>query len=299
VRTIAMIKTPTREKFTLKGKLIRRKLRRIRKQINPFEPSLKNSPIIFANSFPKSGTHLLIQIMKGFSIIGPAVDSGLPAITTFDGYTGRQKSEEEIITELKRLFPGDIAYGHLHADPKISDLLCQKNFFTVFIIRDPRDVAVSHVHYLTDMEKKHIHHDYYQNILHTFDDRLETSIKGINLDSKNNGMPNIYERFSPYLGWLDLPQILTIQYEELITQQETTLKKILSQVIQKGFQINTPQDNALRILSDCINPETSPTFRSGIIGSWKLSFNDHNKDLFKQISGDLLIKLGYEENTNW
>jgi len=299
VRTIAMIKTPTREKLTLKGKLIRRKLRRIRKQINPYEPSLKNSPIIFANSFPKSGTHLLIQIMKGFSIIGPAVDSGLPAITTFDGYIGRQKSEEEIITELKRLLPGDIAYGHLHADPEISDLLCQKYFFTVFIIRDPRDVAVSHVHYLTNMEKKHIHHDYYQNTLHTFDDRLETSISGISSNSRNNKMPNIYERFLPYLGWLDLPQISTIQYEELIAQQEEILKKILNQVLQKGFQINTSQDNALRILSECINPESSPTFRSGKIGSWISSFNDHNKDIFKEISGDLLIRLGYEENTNW
>ena len=299
MRTIAMIKTPTREKLTLKGKLIRRKLRRIRKQINPYEPSLKNSPIIFANSFPKSGTHLLIQIMKGFSIIGPAVDSGLPAITTFDGYIGRQKSEEEIITELKRLLPGDIAYGHLHADPEISDLLCQKYFFTVFIIRDPRDVAVSHVHYLTNMEKKHIHHDYYQNTLHTFDDRLETSISGISSNSRNNKMPNIYERFLPYLGWLDLPQISTIQYEELIAQQEEILKKILNQVLQKGFQINTSQDNALRILSECINPESSPTFRSGKIGSWISSFNDHNKDIFKEISGDLLIRLGYEENTNW
>jgi len=237
--------------------------------------------------------------MKGFSFLGPAVDSGLPAITTFDGYTGRERFEDEILVDLKRLLPGDIAYGHLHADPKISNLLCQENFFTVFIIRDPRDVAVSHVHYITDMEKKHIHHDYYQNSLHSFSDRLETSIKGIPSKSNSTTMPNIYERFLPYLGWLDLPQILTIHYEDLIEHQVNSLKTILDQAIQKGFVIRTSQNHAIDILSQCINPESSPTFRSGKIGSWKSSFNDQNKKLFKQISGDLLIRLGYEENTNW
>ena len=30
-----------------------------------------------------------------------------------------------------------------------------------FILRDPRDVVVSHVHYITEMEPNHIHHRYY------------------------------------------------------------------------------------------------------------------------------------------
>lgn len=112
-------------------------------------------------------------------------------------------------------------------------------------------------------------------------------------------MPNINERFLPYLGWLDLPQILTIYYEDLITHQKETLNKILTHAIQHNFQINTSQSHAIEILSQSINPESSPTFRSGKIGSWKSNFNAQNKNTFKQITGDLLIRLGYEENTNW
>ncbi|RMF47890.1 MAG: hypothetical protein D6755_04510, partial [Anaerolineae bacterium] len=46
--------------------------------------SLRDAPVLFANSFPKSGTHLLTQILQGMTHLGPAVDSGLPAVLTYE-----------------------------------------------------------------------------------------------------------------------------------------------------------------------------------------------------------------------
>ena len=60
-------------------------------------------PVLLANSFPKSGTHLLTQVLQGFPSIGPAVDSGLPAIVTYEGDTGRQRQAVEILADLERL----------------------------------------------------------------------------------------------------------------------------------------------------------------------------------------------------
>ena len=136
------------------AKLARRTLRRFNQMARYRRLSLGEVPILFANSFPKSGTHLLTQVLQGFTRLGPVVDSGLPAIVTYDGPTGEPRPAGSILNDLNRLLPGDIGYGHLHATPEIVAYLCQDSFVSYFILRDPRDVVVSHVHYVTDMAPK-------------------------------------------------------------------------------------------------------------------------------------------------
>jgi hypothetical protein len=48
-----------------------------------------------------------------------------------------------------------------------------------------------------------------------------------------------------------------------------------------------------------INPKKSPTFHSGKTGKWKKHFTDEHKKIFKDMAGDLLVKLGYEKNNDW
>lgn len=242
---------------------------------------------------------MLTQILKGFTIIGPAVDSGLPAIVTFEGKSGRQRTEVEILKDLKRLLPGDIAYGHLHATPQVVSFVSQANYATFFILRDPRDVAVSHAHYVTEMEPNHAHHRYYREVLKTFDQRLQTSIVGIPTDGSETGLPDIFQRFKSYLGWLNHPEILTLHFEDLITEQTETLGVILDHAIAHNYHLTCKRDQAIEILSKSIDPQASPTFRSGKIGSWQSCFNETHKHLFKDIAGKLLIQLGYENSLNW
>jgi hypothetical protein len=40
-------------------------------------------------------------------------------------------------------------------------------------------------------------------------------------------------------------------------------------------------------------------YRKGIAGDWKNHFTAEDKALFKDIAGDLLIRLGYEQNLSW
>jgi hypothetical protein len=53
------------------------------------------------------------------------------------------------------------------------------------------------------------------------------------------------------------------------------------------------------ILIDAIQPKKSHTFRSGRTGGWVNHFSEEHKKLFKEITGDLLVRLGYEENNDW
>jgi hypothetical protein len=70
-------------------------------------------------------------------------------------------------------------------------------------------------------------------------------------------------------------------------------------VEKTGYKIPTPREKALSVLVDAIRPKKSHTFRSGKTGGWKQYFMDDHKSLFKDVAGDLLVKLGYEENNNW
>jgi len=289
----------------LNARILRRGARRV--IYNFGHGSLNNSPVFFANSFPKSGTHLLTQVLKGFTKIGPAVDSGLLAVVTFDGFTGRQRSRDEIMMDLKRLLPGDIAYGHVHAFPEAVSYLCKEGVAAYFILRDPRDVVVSHVHYVAEMAPNHIHHRYYHETLKTFDERLCASIQGVSAEQLSAALgfsvieplPDIRTRFEPYLDWLVHPEVKVLRYEDLISHRREIIGDLLDHAIQRGFIIDKIRDSTISILENSINPRQSPTFRSGKIGDWPNWFNARHKQLFKQISSELIIQLGYEFNPDW
>lgn len=304
-----------RSKLLLQARLLRRAWRRHSQARRYGRAVLDRSPVLFANSFPKSGTHLLTQIMHGFAALGPAIDSGLPAVVTYEGDTGRQRPETEIVGDLQRLLPGDIAYGHVHALPGAIEQLSKENVAAFFILRDPRDVVVSHAHYITEMESRHIHHLYYRQALPDFDARLSASIAGISGSDlaaaglvgaqpsarleNEMALPDILARFQPYVGWLAVPQVLLLRFEDLVNQRQIMLEKILQHAVSHGFSLNTTPEKAIQILEYSINPQRSPTFRSGKTGGWRAAFKSEHKALFQQVSGDLLLRLGYETNDDW
>ena len=281
----------------LAAKLGRRQLRRARQALRYGPKALADTPIMFGNSFPKSGTHLLTQVLTGFSALGPVVDSGLPAILTFDGPTGTPRPAAAIRRELARLHPGDVAYGHLHATPEAVDALCRDGVAPYFILRDPRDVVVSHVFYVAEKAPNHVHHDYYRHTLKDFDERLRVSMLG--RPELDIPFPDIRERFAPYMPWLERPEVLLLRFEDFITQPRQTLDCVFDHAIQRGFTCNVAREQAIEVLLARIQPQNSPTFRSGKVGGWKEHFSEAHKTLFKEVSGDLLVRLGYAENADW
>jgi hypothetical protein len=145
------------------------------------------------------------------------------------------------------------------------------------------------------MEARHVHHAYYQS-LPDFDARLKVSILG--RPEADIEFPNIAERFAPYLDWLNQPEVLTIHFEDLIQDRVQTLNRIIDHFLAR-VPLQTSRQLILDSLESSINPTKSPTFRSGKTGEWKKHFTDEHKRIFKDVAGDLLVKLGYEENNDW
>ena len=252
-------------------------------------------PILLGISFPKSGTHLLDQILLGFSNVAPFSKRVHSFYAEYEGESGRKRSPEQALAWLDSLHPRDVASAHLFARPDVIKRVSSHKFVPYFIFRDPRDVVVSHVFYVTDMEARHVHHEYYQS-LPDFNTRLNVSMLG-RADTKTEFL-NIADRFAPYLGWLEHDEILAIHFEDLIHERAATLTRIMDHLLPRA-PLPTTRQLILNSLETSINPKKSPTFRSGKTGEWKKYFTDQHKKIFKDVAGDLLIKLGYEKDSEW
>ena len=252
-------------------------------------------PTLLGISFPKSGTHLLDQILLGFSNVAPFSKRVHSFYAEYEGESGAKRNPEQALTWLDSLRPLDVASAHLFARPDAIKRVCSPKFVPYFIFRDPRDVVVSHVFYVTDMEAHHVHHEYYQS-LPDFNARLTVSILG--RPDANIEFLNIADRFAPYLGWLDHPEVLSIHFEDLILDRDAALTRIMNHLLSRA-SLPTSRRLILDALETSINPKKSPTFRSGKTGEWRKHFTDEHRKIFKNVAGDLLMKLGYEKDNNW
>jgi hypothetical protein len=260
--------------------------------------TFNDAPPIFGNSKPKSGSHLLLQILNGFTQTMPYKYVAADPIRTIEKQ-GRRKKKEEILNELQQIPYGVIGWGYLEASPENVEFLCQPNRVNYFIYRDPRDMLVSQVFFATDMHEEHGMHEYYRS-LPDFEERLKVAITGIDRDGLY--MVSVKQRYEGVFQWLDVSRqrnVMCIRFEDLINYRESTLNAMLDEVERTGYKIPTPRERALSILVDAIQPKKSHTFRSGKTGGWREHFTQEHKILFKDVAGDLLIKLGYETGNDW
>ncbi|GJQ35451.1 MAG: hypothetical protein JETCAE01_14610 [Anaerolineaceae bacterium] len=257
--------------------------------------SFDEAPPIFGNSKPKSGSHLLLQILNGFTRIMPYKYVEAEPVRTITK-DGRRKTEEEILDELIRIPRGVIGWGYVDATPENASFLTASGRVNFFIYRDPRDMLVSQVFFATDMHEEHGMHEYY-NSLPDFNARLNVAITGI--EKGGLKMVSVKQRYEGVFQWLEQKNVMSLRFEDLINNRDATLLAMLDEVEKTGYKIPTQREKALQILVDAIQPKKSHTFRSGKTGGWKEHFNKEHKKLFKDVAGDLLVKLRYEKNNDW
>jgi hypothetical protein len=257
--------------------------------------SFNDAPPIFGNAKPKSGSHLLLQILNGFTKLMPYKYVEADPVRTITR-EGRRKTEEEVLNELEQLPQGVIGWGYVEPSPENVAFLCQPHRVNYFIYRDPRDMLVSQVFFATDMNEEHGMHEYYKS-LPDFGERLKVAITGIDQDGLY--MVSVQQRYASVFEWQEQPNVMCIRFEDLINDRDVTLDAMLDEVESIGYKIPTPREKALSILIEAIQPKKSHTFRSGKVGGWQEHFTEEHKQLFKDVSGDLLVRLGYEKNEDW
>lgn len=276
-------------------KIARWRLRRTAASLRWGKPLLAQAPAVLGNAMPKSGSHLIIQVLQGLTRIGPFVNPGFPPVNRAED--NRKLPEAAILANIQRMQPGDIGYGYLGASEPYLSTLTQTGRATIFVFRDPRDMIVSHIFYATDMHTGHWMHRYYTQELHTMEERINAAIHGVGVPGSE--LTPIRRRYDGYLGWMERPQVLCLSFEDLILNRQTALGSLLDYIESRGYQPDLPRPQALAALEIAIAPRKSGTFRKGQPGNWREHFTPANISAFKENTGDLLVRLGYESDNDW
>lgn len=253
------------------------------------------TPPALANSFPKSGTHLLDQIVAGLPgrrHYGEFVAS----LTSSFRFTRRPL--DAICTRLRTSVPGEVIRGHLYYDSQTADVLAELNFVQYFIYRDPRDVVVSEAHYLRSINRWHRLHRYFRDAA-SLEDAISLSIRGMPEHADEFEYAPIGERFEDFAGWIDRDDAFAVRFEDLISERQMdVIGKMAEFYCARSTQPLDPAALAPAMQSS-IDPGKSHTYRKGSSGGWQVSFTDKHRELFKQHGGEMLVKYGFESDMNW
>ena len=252
-------------------------------------------PPVLANSFPKSGTHLLVQILEG---LPDRANYGEFLGSVISSFQFRERTAENTCRFIRRFVPGEIVRGHLYFDPRYAEQLAERNVVHYFIYRDPRDVVVSEAHYLREMNRWHRLTPYFRK-LESIDDAIMLSINGLEPPVAGIDFPNIAERFARYRGWLSDSGCFTLKFEDLISERRPELIQQLAEFYVRQSGVTLDLAACVAEMSGRIAPQKSHTFRSGKKAGWQREFTAAHRERFAEIAGDLLVELGYEPNLDW
>ena len=262
----------------------------------------RNKLFVLCNSYPKSGTHLLYQILYSLPGLEKWDD-----IVSVQALCGIMNTTDHIRWKIGSAPNNSVVRCHLMYCDEIRQLLQEFNCKIIFIYRDLRDVAVSHARWVTKEPKIFLHPYYLQ--LNDFDRQLMSSIKGVpvgTLFGSNLSQPDIGQDFSRWRGWINEPTALAVKFEDLVGargggSEETRIKTIQRIVDYLNVNLSLEQIRT-NFTSEIMNPQESHTFRKGgkgKLGEWKKVFKPKHKTAFKKVAGKTLIDLGYEQNLDW
>lgn len=259
------------------------------------------TPRVLCNSFPKSGTHLLAQILLQFDRVTNWND-----IISVQSLSGVMNTARHIEWKLKSAPPGSLVRSHLMHAPEVLDVLQQVPLKRLFIYRDLRDVAVSHANWVLKEPRIFLHDVYKQ--LPDFDACLMASIKGTPLGSpfgSNVSQPDIGTDFSRWHGWVSDADTLAIKFEDLVGERgggDEAVRLDYVRRIAKLLGEDLDEAKLEEFGSVAMDPSKSHTFRKGnkgAIGGWRNRFKPDHVEAFKLVAGQTLVDLGYETGLDW
>jgi len=195
-----------------------------------------------------------------------------------------------------------IIHSHTRYNPRLKNV--------VYLVRDGRDVMVSYYfHRQRGLGTR------YRNACLKWMKKVYG--REIDMNDVDAYLPRFieYEMETPSItqlnwpdhinDWLNKPDVICIKYEDLLTNGSETLKYICDNISDKNIDIS--RTNTVIDLYSFKNmtkrkageEDRSSFLRKGISGDWKNHFNKEAVNIFNHYAGDTLIKLGYENNTDW
>lgn len=250
------------------------------------------TPPIYINSIPKAGTHLVSSVLdqvSGLSFSGEVLVHDFVA-TERSPYEGRMPvyDRSKLERAMRRLPAGTYANCHLYYDRFTATLLSAPTVGAVFIIRDPRDILISQLHYIEQFPG-HERHRFLMSEYSTASERLTALIAGWPPQRGVRGMADVGERLRAFSGWMSV--LPTFRFEEFAAApSEDHLTASLERLRRA---VGVPDSVGNDILRRGIGNRWSPTMNAGTVHAWRDYFDNEHARLFDSLASDEMAQFGY------
>lgn len=259
---------------------------------------------LLCTAIPKSGTHLIKEML-----------GKVREIRRKPLLLGPREPTRLYREPLERMPLNRYAYGHLGVTPKTEKLVRDFDMSVLVMLRDPRDVVVSHVDHAYRL-KPSILKSFYSSLPNDHE-RLKAAIRGVPADgyprdreveaeegyNMLSGYADIGTVCRSYMGWEKLPgvRVHVVHYRDLIGEKGGGTREQQQQAVRKIIEflkLEYSDAEIDRICGKTYNTR-SATFNRGGQGRWREAFDEELKDLFKEYAARELVELGYEKDDNW
>ena len=205
-------------------------------------------------------------------------------------------SRRWLTRRLSKVPDGGFVNAHCIYTPELADLFRQEGMRTVCILRDPRDVAVSQMHYIKQLENHFAHEGYMA--LPSDSERLLVSIRGGELGGRK--LQSLDERYRQFLRWERDGGAAVVKFEDLVgTKGGGSAEAQRLAVVGVARRLGVEVEEATMGVVEEELFGVGRTFRKGQIGGWREEFSAEHERAVEEVLGSLLVELGYEAGPNW
>lgn len=265
---------------------------------------------------PPTFVHQRLKPLFGFRkpedvmAIGPHLVEGgrLPALrrllrgrgetVTVGVVTPKQISRRWLAHRLSLVPDSCFVNAHCIYTPGLADFFRKEGMRSVCLLRDPRDLAVSQMHYLKDNPPRNFSAHKAFMALPTDHERLLVCIRGGNLGGVQ--LQSLDQRYRQFLGWERDEGAMVVKFEDLVGPKGGASIESQRRAVERvAAHVGTKISERTMDLVDKNLFGVGRTFRKGRIGGWQDEFSDEHEQAAKEVVGPLLVELGYEAAPNW
>jgi hypothetical protein len=192
---------------------------------------------------------------------------------------------------LSRVPDGCFVTAHCIYSPELASLFAKAHMRVVCILRDPRDVAVSQMHYIKQKKRHPIHEAFMA--LPSDEERLLFSIRGGVLGGRE--LLSLDERYRQFVGWQRDENSVLVKFEDLVGPKgggSAEAQRATVERVARHLGVSEGEEIAPSIEEDLFG--LGRTFRKGQIGGWRSAFSEQHVRATNEVAGPLLAELGYE-----
>jgi hypothetical protein len=246
-----------------------------RRTRDPFRPELGRALLVHC-SHHKVGTvwfnRILGAVAKNYGLNFEFVARNTPAATTDVFHFSNSQFDREVL--------GGRPFRGSH------------------IVRDPRDIAVSGYHYHLRTEEPWAlkpsqrwggsSYQEYLRSLNAHDGLLAEIARCSNAEWRAMSMWDYHQ-----------PEFLELRYEDLLGNESAALEQLFRHYGFRDRDCRTSVEIASEFSLDVMRSRQDSHVRSGHPGEWRQAFEREHIARFKELTGDLIVRLGYESSTDW